>query len=164
VRSHIKGVHHVAVSVPDIDLARRFYIDLLGAEEISAVAWEAGNDMIDAIVGLKDCAGKQFVARLGNVFIEVFEYLSPRADPQHPNEGVNRFGYTHFCLQVDDILTVYNKMLAAGIRFHTAPDLTSISTAADGSKSGYAATYGRDFFGNVFELIEIHANEQLPSI
>jgi catechol 2,3-dioxygenase-like lactoylglutathione lyase family enzyme len=35
-----RGVHHVAVSVPDIEVARRFYIDLPGA------------------------AGKQFMARL----------------------------------------------------------------------------------------------------
>ena len=94
----------------------------------------------------------------------MFEYLSPRAAPQDPNEGVNRFGYTHFCLQVDDIKAVYDRMLSAGIRFHTPPNLDAITLHADGHKQGYAATYGRDFFGNVFELIEVHANDQIPPV
>jgi len=48
----IIGVHHVSVSVPDIEKAREFYIDLLGAQELSAVEWGAGNDFINEIVGL----------------------------------------------------------------------------------------------------------------
>ncbi len=98
-----QGVHHIAVSVPDIARAREFYIDLLGAEEMSPTEWEEGNAFINEIVGLSDCSGRQFMARLGNAFIEVFEYLTPRAPPQDENRPVNRFGYTHFGLQVADI-------------------------------------------------------------
>lgn len=163
IRERIRGVHHVAVSVPDIDIARKFYIDLLGAEEISNVAWDAGNPFIDEIVGLKDCAGKQFIARLGNTQIEVFEYLSPRSDAQDPNRPVNLYGYTHFGLEVDDIQSVYNRMVEAGIRFHTAPDMNQITTDENGNKSGFTATYGRDFFGNVFEILEIHENDYIKS-
>ena len=43
MRRHIQGIHHIAVSVPDIEIARTFYIDLLGAQEASDVSWEAGN-------------------------------------------------------------------------------------------------------------------------
>ena len=152
----VLGVHHVAVSVPDIDKAREFYLDLLGAEEVSAAEWEPGNDFIDEIVGLKNCSGRQFMARLKNTHIEVFEYLTPRAGPQDPQEPVNRFGYTHFALQVDDIEAVYARMLAAGLTFHTAPRHCG-GPAEDGErKLGFISTYGRDFFGNVFELLEIN--------
>lgn len=158
----IQGVHHIGVSVPDLEKARRFYIDLLGAvEEVPPITWEPGNAFIDAVVGLKDSAASQFMCRLGNTHIEVFEYTSPRSAPQDPDRGVHNFGYTHFALQVSDIAAVYERMLAAGIRFHTPPDLSTITTAADGSRRGYCATYGRDFFGNVFEIIEIHETDEI---
>jgi catechol 2,3-dioxygenase-like lactoylglutathione lyase family enzyme len=160
----IQGVHHIGVSVPDIAKARTFYIDLLGAvEEVAPMEW-AGNLFIDTVVGLNDSAAKQFMCRLGNTHIEVFEYLSPRSVEQDPDKGVHNFGYTHFALQVDDIRATYERMLDAGIRFHTPPAYTNIVTEADGHKTGYCATYGRDFFGNVFEIMEIHADDTLKPI
>lgn len=161
MKQRIRGVHHIGVSVPDITVARKFYIDLLGAELISEVAWEPGNAMIDAIVGLEGSSARQFIARLGNTQIEAFEYSTPRSAPQDANKGVHNFGYTHFGLEVDDIMAVYNRMIDAGIRFHAPPDMSAITTDADGRKCGYAATYGRDFFGNVFEILEIHENDQI---
>lgn len=162
---HVQGVHHIGVSVPDLERARAFYIDLLGAvEEVPPLEWQAGNAFIDAVVGLKDSAARQFMCRLGNTHIEVFEYSAPRSSPQDPDRGVHNFGYTHFALQVDDIAAVYERMLAAGIRFHTPPDLSTITTGDDGSKRGYSATYGRDFFGNVFEIIEIHETDEIRPI
>ena len=164
MRKHIQGIQHIGVSVPDMDLARKFYIDLLGAKEIAGFEWHAGNAFIDAMVGLENSAAKQLLVQLGNTHIEIFEYSAPRADPQDPDEGVNRFGYTHICLQVDDIRTVHRRMLEAGIRFHAAPDYSTVTVDADGQKHGYCATYARDYFGNVFELLEIHKNDDLPPI
>ena len=109
------GVHHVSVSVPDIEKARAFYLGLLGAKEVSAVEWGEGNAFINEIVGLPDCSGKQFIARLANTYLEVFEYVTPRSPPQDPHRPVNLNGYTHFGLQVGDIDAVYQRMLAAGI-------------------------------------------------
>jgi len=152
----IIGVHHVSVSVPDIEKAREFYIGLLGAKELSAVEWDAGNDFINEIVGLPDCSGKQFIARLANTYVEVFEYTTPRSPPQDPRRPVNLNGYTHFGLQVDDIDAVYERMLAAGITFHTQPRHSGGAEIENGRKVGFKSTYGRDFFGNVFELIEIN--------
>jgi len=92
------AIQHIGVSVPDLEKAREFYIDLLGAVEVGTpLQWRA-NPFIDAIVGLKDSAARQFMCRLGNAFIEVFEYSSPRSAPQDPDEGVNRYGYTHFAV------------------------------------------------------------------
>ena len=160
----IQGVHHIGVSVPDIALARRFYIDLLGAvEEVPPLTW-SDNPFIDEIVGLKDSAASQFMCRLGNTHIEVFEYHSPRSEPQDPDRGVNCFGYTHFGLQVEDMAATCARMEAAGIRFHRKPDLTSIVTHPDGRKTGYTSTYCRDFFGNVFELLEIHEDDTIKPV
>ena len=106
----IQGVHHIGVSVPDIAKARTFYIDLLGGvEEVPPIAWR-DNALIDEIIGLKGSAAAQFMCRLGNTHIEVFEYAKPRSLPQNPNTGVNTFGYTHFAVQVDDIRACYDRL------------------------------------------------------
>lgn len=158
------AIQHIGVSVPDLDKAREFYVDLLGAVEVGTpLQWRA-NPFIDAIVGLKDSAARQFMCRLGNAFIEVFEYSSPRSAPQDPDEGVNRYGYTHFAVQVEDVQACYERLLAAGIRVHAPPSLPGITVDADGTKHGYAATYCRDFFGNVFEIMEIYDHEQIRPV
>lgn len=164
MKEHIQGIHHVSISVPDIAVARRFYIDLLGAEEITKAEWEPGNAWIDAIVGLEGSAAKSFMARLKNIQIEVFQYTAPVSPPQDPARPVCRNGYTHIGFQVDDIQAVYEKMLAAGLTFHTPPDLSVLTLAEDGSKRGHAATYGRDFFGNIFEIMEIHPNDSIQPL
>ena len=160
----VTGVHHVAVSVPDIDVARRFYIDLLGAEEISTAAWEPGNAFIEDIIGIRNCAGAQFMARLKNTYIEVFEFSQPRSLPQNPDELVNRFGYTHFGIEVENIHEIYDRMLAAGIRFHCPPKHLGDAEERDGQRLGFWSTYGRDFFGNVFELMEINEGSPTPGL
>ncbi|RVQ67145.1 glyoxalase/bleomycin resistance/dioxygenase family protein [Croceicoccus ponticola] len=164
MKQHVQGVHHFALSVPDIAIARKFYIDLLGAEEISGTEWEPGNPWIDAIVGLDGSAARTFIARLKNVQVEIFEYTSPRAPDMDPARPVNHYGYTHVGFQVDDIQATYDKMIAAGLTFHTAPDMTTITVDENGHKLGFAATYGRDFFGNVFELLEIHENDMIKPV
>ncbi len=152
----IIGIHHIGVSVPDIALARRFYLDILGAvEEVAPLRW-ADNPFIDAVVGLEGSAAEQFFCRLGTMQIEVFRYDAPRASPQDPRRGVNEFGYTHFALQVEDVAAVHARIVAAGLPVHTPPDLSAITIDAEGRKHGYAGTYCRDFFGNVFEILEIH--------
>lgn len=160
----IKGVHHIGVSVPDLEKAREFYVDLLGGvEEVAPITWR-DNDFIDAIVGLKGSAARQFMCRLGNTHIEVFEYEQPRSPAQDPDRGVNNFGYTHFALQVDDLAAVQERLRAAGVRLHTPANLATITTHPDGRKTGYSATYCRDWFGNVFEIMEIHDNEEIKPI
>lgn len=160
----VQGIHHIAVSVPDLAKARAFYIDLLGGvEEVPPLSWR-DNPFIDAVVGLPGSAADMFMVRLGNTHIEVFEYLAPRSAPQDPDRGVFHYGYTHFALQVEDIAAACERLAAAGIRFHAPPELSTIVTNPDGSKSGYSATYCRDFFGNVFELMEIHATDDIKRV
>lgn len=160
----IQGIHHVGMSVPDAKRAREFFVDLLGGViEVPPISWQ-DNPYLDAIVGLRDSAADQFMCRFGNSHIEVFEYHSPRSESQDPDKGVHQYGYTHFALQVEDIAACYQRLVEAGIRVHTPPDLSAIVTHPDGSKTGWTCTYCRDYFGNVFEIMEIHDNDQMKRI
>lgn len=152
----IVGFHHIGVSVPDLEQARTFYLDILGAvEEVAPLEWR-DNAAIDAIVGLKGSAARQFFCRLGNVQIECFEYSAPKQAPLDRARGVNEYGYTHIALQVEDVAAVHARVVAAGLTAHTPPDLSAITVDAEGRKHGFAGSYCRDFFGNVFEILEIH--------
>jgi glyoxylase I family protein len=141
----IKGIHHVAISVPDIKAAKDFYCGVLGfelAEEFSFTPSELG----DEITGVKDAAADVLMLRAGNMHIEIFEYKNPGVAAQAMDRPVCDHGYTHFALEVDgDIQEVYETLEKAGVRWH-APVLDDL----DGE--GFAVTYGRDPFGNVIEI------------
>lgn len=161
---NIMGVHHIGVSVPDLAKAREFYIDILGAvAEAAPLSW-SDNPFIDSVVGLEGSAANFFFCRLGNIQIEVFEYSAPKQAPQDPRRGVNEYGYTHFALQVEDIAAVHQRIVAAGLPVHAPPELSTITTDENGRKHGYSGTYCRDFFGNVFEILEIHETPEIMPI
>lgn len=160
----IMGVHHIGVSVPDLARAREFYVDILGAvEEVEPLSW-SDNPFIDRVVGLEGSAANFFFCRLGNVQIEVFEYAAPKPAPQDPWRAVNEYGYTHIGLQVEDLAAVHQRIVAAGLPVHAPPELSTITLDEDGRKHGYSATYCRDFFGNVFEILEIHETSEILPI
>ncbi|HQS69147.1 MAG: glyoxalase [Novosphingobium sp. 17-62-8] len=159
-----RAIQHIGVSVPDLEKARAFYLDLLGAVEVGPPLEWRDNPFIDAVVGLEGSAARQFMCRLGNAHIEVFEYSAPEPQRQHGDRPVNHHGYTHFAVQVEDIQACYQRLLAAGIRVHAPPSMAGITIDADGNKRGYAATYARDFFGNAFEIMEIYDDPQIRPV
>lgn len=140
----INGIHHVGMSVPDLDRARDFYVDLLGFEEVNRVEW-GGAEEVDAIMRLRGTSGRLMVLRAANAFIEMFEFATPAPDRPEGERGVNQYGFTHLCLDVSDTEGAYRRLLAAGVDFHCQP----IGTA------GVKAVYCRDPFGNVLELQQI---------
>lgn len=146
----IRGIHHVAISTPDLDRLVAFYRDVIGAEVMRESAWPAGSDKIDSVVGLQGSAARTATLLLGNAYLEIFQYDSPAARPQVPMRPVNDHGYTHFCLDVVDIDAEYARLAAAGMTFHCAPP--ALGEMGSGS---LRSTYGRDPDGNVIELQEL---------
>jgi len=143
----IRGVHHVAISTPDLATIVSFYRDVIGAEVVYEGGWSAGSDVIDDIVGLRGSAAKQAMLKLGNTYLEFFEYQSPPGATKPSNYGPNDHGYTHFCLDVVDIDAEYQRLSAAGVVFNCPPPKLSGGTLR--------ATYGRDPDGNIIEIQEV---------
>lgn len=140
----IKGFHHAAISTSDLDRSIRFYSDVVGCEVAWTFGWEAGSKEADDLTGLKDSAARAAMLKLGETFIELFEFSSPMPEHVHGLRPVCDHGITHICLEVQDIHAEYERMKAAGMRFHAGP------MAQD---TGFVA-YGRDIDGNVLELLE----------
>lgn len=139
----IHGVHHTAISTGNLERAVDFYTGLLGFQMISRFDWQQGNDSADAVTGLKNSAAQAAMLKLGNAFLELFEYQAPAPRTVGADRPVCDHGITHIALQVDDLEAEYRRLSAAGMRFHCAPI------------SGFPAVYGRDPDGNVVELMQV---------
>lgn len=141
----INGIHHTAISTPDLPRALRFYRDVIGASIASDFEWPAGLDVADRIVGLSGSSARAVMLRLGNAMIELFEYRSPTPRRAETEPRACDHGLTHLCLDVTDIDAEYARLRQAGMRFHSPPqDLGAVRSV-----------YGRDPDGNIVELQEV---------
>lgn len=139
----IKGLHHAAISVQDLDRSIEFYCGLLGMHVEAQGPF--GGDVMDRITGLSGARGRSAMLRAGDLRLEVFEFSSPVPVPCTSVRPVNDHGISHFCIVVADLQSEYERLRSAGVGFHCAPQ----------PFGHMSATYGRDPDGNVFELLEI---------
>ncbi|CCA90472.1 MULTISPECIES: VOC family protein [unclassified Novosphingobium] len=139
----IRGVHHLAISTPDLERFIDHYRRWFGFERVGEGGWERGNARIDTMVGLENSAARYAMIRLGNLHIEVFEYASN--DPREVYPRMCDHGITHLCLYCDDVFAEYERLKGMGMTFNCPP----------GGSGMTRATYGRDCDGNVVELLQI---------
>ena len=144
----IKGFHHAALSTPNFERCLNFYKVVLGCEEAWTFGWEAGSTEADEVTGLKDSAARAAMLKLGDTYLEVFEFSSPQQLHRPGARPACDPGITHICLEVEDIHAEYERMKAAGMRLHCPPQA---------QESGFM-TYGRDPDGNIVELLEFSSN------
>ena len=150
----LSGLHHVALSTPDLERCLSFYCGVLGGRQVGEVhSWETGNEIADRMTRLKDSAARYVFVSVGNVFLEIFEFLSP--PPADQSHKACDYGLVHLCFVVDDIREEYTRLKAAGMSFNGSP-----AEFSDGS----IFTYGKDPDGNIIELLEIPANANTPTL
>ena len=141
----INGLHHVGISVTDLDRAVDFYTNSLGME-LAAPAFPFGGALYEQVMALENAKGRMSVVRKGSLMLELFEFAHPSPARKDPNYSVGDRGISHFGIEVTDIEAIYERLVAKGVRFH-CPVVTF--------PRGVKATYGRDQDGNVFELLEM---------
>jgi glyoxylase I family protein len=116
----IRGIHHVAVHVHDLDRMIRFYRDAFGFEVVGEpFAWEK-SAFIDRIVDVPDSAAKGAMLRCGTCYMELFEYQQPRPTSTEPKNAYDK-GYTHFCVDVTDIEQEFERLKKLGMSFGRRP-------------------------------------------
>ncbi len=150
----IRGIHHAAISTPDLDRALSFYRDTIGLEVLSEGDWEDW-EIADKITGLEGTKTRWVMLTSGNTHLELFQYDFPPGAAQDPNRPVNDHGITHICIEVTDIYEMYDRLVEAGMRFHCPPQ--------NQGDIGIA-TYGRDPDGNVVEILEYPDRSHVESL
>ena len=146
----IRGVHHVAISTPDLDRLAAFYTDVVGFEPVMEASW-SDRPLVDRMIGLRGSAARQVMLRAGNAYLELFEYSSPAPRPADPARPPSDHGITHLCLDVVDIDAEYERLSANGMSFHSPPP----TPEEMGGSPRLRAIYARDPDGNIVELQEI---------
>jgi len=141
----ITAIRHTGIVVSDMQRSLHFYRDLLGLE-----VWADFEDNSEYTQQVTDLPGANiWMVKLkakDGVSIELLQYLSHPQGVPEPMRACD-VGCNHIALQVDHIDAMYEKMVSAGIRFHSPPLLSS-----DG---GAKATYCRDPEGVIIELVEL---------
>lgn len=145
----IRGIHHVAISTPDIDRLAEFYTEVMGFEAVMSTRWR-DREIIDRMVGLTGSAARQVMLKAGNAYLELFEYELPTPRPADPDRNPASHGYTHFCIDVVDIDAEYERLSRNGMTFHAPPP-----TSDEIGSAHLRAIYARDPDGNIVELQEI---------
>lgn len=148
----IVRLHHLAISVPDLNKAVDFYCGTLGFEEVTRDSWR-DSPADDEMCGIIGVAGSYALLRLDDVWLEILEYASPKPKPLPSDRRVCDLGLTHLCLLVDDAQQEYERLCRAGMVFLSPPRPNG---GEEGVSQGQCA-YGRDPFGNFVEFLQLDA-------
>jgi len=98
----VKRVSHVAIAVPNVDEAAKFYEEMLGLK----------------LVGREEVAGSKVTVG----FIPVGEIRIELVQPAAPDSPITRFletrgpGLQHICFEVDDVAAELKRLDAAGVK------------------------------------------------
>jgi catechol 2,3-dioxygenase-like lactoylglutathione lyase family enzyme len=153
MRSPVRGIDHVAMTVPNLDEASRFLENALGAKPIyddlkrsqTPMKGEQVERQLDLAVGTSLVAMRMLRVANGPG-IELFEVRSPhQQSPARPSD----LGLQHFGVYVDDIDAAVARFAAAGGELVAAPAPTIGVEAGPGNAYCYAKTP----WGTVIELI-----------
>jgi catechol 2,3-dioxygenase-like lactoylglutathione lyase family enzyme len=138
--------NHVSVTCADFERSLAFYHELLELPILEQ--GELSNPDVEKVIGLGPVRLRYAEIGFGEgAFLELFEYLEPRGTPV--SSRTCDPGDVHFCLQVDDVDAIHERLTAAGVTTRSAPVRLS-----GGEWKGAGAFYAVDPDGVTVELIE----------
>lgn len=145
----MKALHHVGITVKDLERSIRFYHDVLGLDFVNEPSpWFDGPDLGPA-VGVPGAALRQVSLKLGETTVELLEYRSPPSVTDRPLLS-NDIGASHFAFLVDDIRAKKAELEAKGIEF-----FSGINVVDEGVLAGWRWVYFADPDGYPLELVEV---------
>lgn len=148
----IRGIHHVAVHVRDLDRMMKFYAEAFGFEVVGEpFAWSE-SEFIDRIVDVPNSAARGAMLRAGTCFMELFEYSAPPPSVSKPLQPYDK-GYTHFCVDVTDIEREFERLKGLGMSFSQPGPI---------DMGHVKSIYGRDPEGNLIEIQQTAQNCDFP--
>ena len=142
-------IHHLGLTVSDIERSIEFYRDSLGMELIGRrpsvtadyVAKQTGYPNVELNVA------SFRVSPDSQQTLEVVQYMSHAGQPSDP--ATNRAGTSHLCLLVDDLQASYDDLRERGVRFKSDP-----VTITAGPNKGGLVVYLYDPDGYMLELFQ----------
>lgn len=145
----LRGADHLGITVPDLDQAERFLVDVLGAVPVYTLPGKrADDDWMSVQIGVHPRTEIREIRfyRLGHgTNIEVFQYDA--ADGQAGPPRNSDIGGHHLALYVDDM-----DAAVAHLRAHDV-DIMGVPVASANAAAGQRWLYFRSPWGMQFELV-----------
>ena len=151
----IRGVHHTAIIVRDLDRSIYFYHDVLGLELSQEPSEWMHGDALARGVGVPGARLRNALLRIGSdATLELLEYANRPEDNDTPVQQ-NYLGAMHIAMRVDDILAKKAELEAQGVDF-----LSEVGGFDEGALAGWRWAYFHDPDGISLELVEVaYSNE-----
>jgi len=133
--------HHVAVRTPDLETAKRWYVEKLDFRVVAE--WDYADEKLVYIAPPTD----------DHFYVEILGGGEPAPQEVRPytdlGDSLKYRGYHHFCLTVTSVNETVDKLRSRGVTIVTEPfELAAISRRL---------AFFRDPFGNLIELAEVLA-------
>ena len=145
----LRRVDHIGFTVPDLDQARAFLVDVLGCEylyPLGPFGHDEGDWMAEHLNVHPRARMRNAFFRCGDQAIfEVFEYEAPDQNPTPPRNS--DVGGHHVALYVDDLDAAVAHLRERGVRVLGEP------TASRGAHEGQRWIYFLAPWGMQFELV-----------
>ena len=118
---NLTDLHHVGLTVSNIEESIRFYRDVLGMELVGRrervtadyISQQTGYDAVEMSVASfrpsNECRQS----------LEVVQYLTQAGEPS--DQATNRPGNSHICFLVDDFMSCYEDLKSQGVKFKSDP-------------------------------------------
>jgi glyoxylase I family protein len=156
----MRGTDHVGFTVPDLDEAERFFVDVLGAVHVYTLGAKRSDtdDWMQERLGVHPRTVLREIRfyRLGNGSnVELFQYDA--ADGQAPQPRNSDIGGHHLALYVDDM-----EAAIAHLRAHSA-EIMGEPTLSAGASAGQRWLYFRSPWGMQFELVSFPGGKAYES-
>jgi catechol 2,3-dioxygenase-like lactoylglutathione lyase family enzyme len=146
----LRGVDHLGFTVPDLDEATEFLVDVLGFEYLYSLGpfADSGGDWMREHLNVDPRATipqNRFFRCGGRTIIEVFAYTAPEQRLEPPRNS--DVGGHHLALYADDLDAAVSHLRAAGVRVLGEP------TTSKGAHEGQRWVYFLAPWGMQFELV-----------
>lgn len=152
---NIKEIDHVALTVPDIDKATKFFARAfdtkVAIEGLSTSEPSIAGPIAETVFGMPHggrVTGRR-VLKLGNgANVELFQFAGM---PQHTAANTYDFGLQHFTVRVADLQQTAIAFLRVGGTLLQTADYVEAVKKGTGPRQGWL--YGRTPWGSVIEMV-----------
>ncbi len=146
----LTGVEHIGLTVPDIDSASRFFVDVLCAETLYDIGpFESADDWMAAHLAVHPRAriNKLRVLKVANgPVLELFEFVSPDQNTTQPKNSDH--GGWHMAFYVEDMEKALVALKAHDCRIQSGP-----VHMTEGPSAGLQWLYFQAPWGQQLELV-----------
>ncbi|MFC0861416.1 VOC family protein [Sphaerimonospora cavernae] len=121
-------IHHVGLTVSDLERSLDFYIRLLGMSHLGT--FERSGPQVDAVTGYPGVVVRQAFARplRADCVVELLQYVGGNPDPIDPENG--RVGAVHVAVEVAELDRTLDRLREEGVIALSDPIVAGVGPMA----------------------------------